>query len=280
MPPQPQVIVDIHMEQAAPNPDIQHIGRLISQDVGLAGTILKVVNSSLFGLKNNITSIDQAVQILGLDSIIRITEGISIKGELSDKDVVALGSFWDSAMEIASIAANIARDIGFQSPDKAYCLGLFHNCGVPLIYSAHPNYPEIIQQTYAETEQRVIDIENRLLRTNHAVVGYYVAKSWCLPHDLCEVISEHHNVEHIFQDNHYSSSYDHSKKTLMAILKMAEHICKLHNTLGNQEIDHEWHRIQVDLLNYVGFSEIDFEDLTARLENIGIQSAGYHDFSA
>src|SRR5690606_34726665 len=64
VPPQPQIIVDIHMEQAMPNPDIRRIGKLISQDVGLAGPILKVVNSSLFGLKNRITSIEQAVQIL------------------------------------------------------------------------------------------------------------------------------------------------------------------------------------------------------------------------
>ena len=279
VPPQPQVIVDIHMEQAAPNPDIHYIGKLISQDVGLAGTILKVVNSSLFGLKNNITSIEQAVQILGLDSIIRITEGLSIKGELSDEAIVALGSFWDSAMDIASVSASIARDIGYQSPDKAYCLGLFHNCGVPLIYSAHTNYPEIIQASYAESELRVIDTENRLLRTNHAVVGYYVAKSWGLPQDLCEVISEHHNVEHIFKGIHYSSSYDHSKKTLLAILKMAEHICRLYETLGQQDHDHEWHRIKNELLEYVGFSEIDFEDMSARLEHIGIQSTGFHDFS-
>ena len=52
VPPQPQIIVDIHMEQAMPNPDIDRIAKLISQDVGLAGTILKVVNSELLGLKN------------------------------------------------------------------------------------------------------------------------------------------------------------------------------------------------------------------------------------
>lgn len=278
VPPQPQIIVDIHMEQAMPNPDIRRIGKLISQDVGLAGTILKVVNSSLFGLKNRIASIEQAVQILGLQTIIRITEGLSVKGEMDDESIIALGSFWDSAMDIASVAATIARDIGFQSPDKAYCLGLFHNCGVPLLLRAHANYPEIMQESYSHPGERVIDTENRLLKTNHAVVGYFVAKSWSLPQDLCEVIAEHHSCEDIFREN-TRATYDSGKKTLLAILKMAEHICSVHEVLGGAREDFEWNAIGEDLLAYVGLSVIDFDDMAARLENLGISQGSFHDFS-
>jgi HD-like signal output (HDOD) protein len=279
VPPQPQIIVDIHMEQAMPNPDIRRIGKLISQDVGLAGTILKVVNSKMFGLKNRITSIEQAVQILGLQTLIRITEGLSIKGQMDDETIIALGGFWDSAMDVASVAATIARDIGYQSPDKAYCLGLFHNCGVPLLMQAHAEYQDIMRESYARPGERVIDTENRLLKTNHAVVGYFVAKSWSLPPDLCEVIAEHHSSEDVFREN-ARASYDSGKKTLLAILKMAEHICGLHKVLGSSDEDYEWDAISHDLLAYVGLSDLDFDDMTARLENIGIGQGGFHDHSA
>lgn len=279
VPPQPQIIVDIHMEQAMPNPDIRRIGKLISQDVGLAGTILKVVNSKMFGLKNRITSIEQAVQILGLQTLIRITEGLSIKGQMDDETIIALGGFWDSAMDVASVAATIARDIGYQSPDKAYCLGLFHNCGVPLLMQAHAEYPDIMRESYARPGERVIDTENRLLKTNHAVVGYFVAKSWSLPPDLCEVIAEHHSSEDVFREN-ARASYDSGKKTLLAILKMAEHICGLHKVLGSSDEDYEWDAISHDLLAYVGLSDLDFDDMTARLENLGIGQGGFHDHSA
>lgn len=278
VPPQPQIIVDIHMEQAMPNADIRRIGKLISQDVGLAGTILKVVNSKMFGLKNRITSIEQAVQILGLQTLIRITEGLSIKGQMDDETIIALGGFWDSAMDVASVSATIARDIGFQSPDKAYCLGLFHNCGVPLLMQAHVEYPDIMRESYARPGERVIDTENRLLKTNHAVVGYFVAKSWSLPPDLCEVIAEHHSSEDIFREN-ARASYDSGKKTLLAILKMAEHICGLHKVLGSSDEDYEWDAISHDLLAYVGLSDLDFDDMTARLENLGIGQGGFHDHS-
>ena len=45
IPPQPQILVDLQMEQVMPDPDLRQIARLISQDVGLSGTMLKFVNS-------------------------------------------------------------------------------------------------------------------------------------------------------------------------------------------------------------------------------------------
>lgn len=272
VPPQPQIIVDIHMEQAMPNPDIDRIAKLISQDVGLAGTILKVVNSDLFGLKNKITSIEQAVHILGLQSIISITEGLSIKGELDNETIVALGGFWDSAMDIASVCTTIARQIGYQAPDKAYCLGLFHNCGVPMLMKAHSNYRDVMETSYGSTNQRIIDFENQQLKTNHAVVGYYAAKSWSLPQDLCEVIAEHHNATDIFKEN--PIPYEGGKKTLLAILKMAEHICGLHLVLGGKEEDYEWRAIKEPLLEFIGLSDIDYEDIAAEMESMGISVSG------
>lgn len=269
VPPQPQIIVDIHMEQVMPNPDINRIARLISQDVGLAGSILKIVNSNLFGRKSRMTSIEQAVHILGLQTIIRIVEGLSIKGEMTDETIVAMGGLWDSAMEMASICATLSRQIGYQSPDKSYCLGLFHNCGVPLLMKNHADYPEVMIRAYGNADARVIDTENQMLKTNHAVVGYYVAKSWHLPMDVCEVIAEHHNAQNVFNRNAVYS-YDGGKKTLLAILKMAEHICGLHEVLGKQPEDYEWEAIKPYVLEFVGLSDIDFDDIHEELRVGGV----------
>lgn len=281
VPPQPQIIVDIHMEQVMPNPDINRIAKLISQDVGLAGTILKIVNSNLFGRKNRMTSIEQAVHILGLQSIIRIVEGLSIKGEMNDETIVAMGGLWDSAMEMASICATLSRQIGYQSPDKAYCLGLFHNCGVPLLMKNYSDYPDVMIKAYANPDARVVDTENQLLKTNHAVVGYYVAKSWHLPMDVCEVIAEHHNAQNVF-NSEAVYSYDGGKKTLLAILKMAEHICGLYEVLGKQHEDYEWDAIKPFVLEFVGLSDIDFDGIheELRMDGVGHTSKTYYDRQA
>ena len=63
VPPQPQIMVDLQMEQFLPNPDLKTIAKLISQDPGLSGALLKIVNSPYFGLSNRIASIQQAVNL-------------------------------------------------------------------------------------------------------------------------------------------------------------------------------------------------------------------------
>src|SRR5690242_8536175 len=80
IPPQPQIMVDLQMEQLTPNYDINRITALIRQDVGLSGSILKTVNSAFFGLKNKIASVQQACQLLGVNSVVNIVNALSIRG--------------------------------------------------------------------------------------------------------------------------------------------------------------------------------------------------------
>ena len=268
VPPQPQIMVDLQMEQFLPNPDLKTIAKLISQDPGLSGALLKIVNSPHFGLANRIASIQQAVNLLGCDTVINLINAQSIKGELTDEAIVTLNRFWDTAQDVAMTCLTLAKRIGYQSPDEAYTLGLFHNCGIPLMLKRFPNYMTVLEEAYysAGSERRVVDTENRLLNTNHAVVGYFTAKSWNLPLHLCEAIANHHNALSFFEED---ASRDAQLKTLMAILKMAEHICSSYKVLGNQEEDHEWNCIQTQVLEYVGLSEYDFENLKESIRELG-----------
>ncbi len=257
LPPQPQVLVDLQLEQLMPNPDLGRITTLISKDPSLSGTMLKVVNS-VFALKNTISSIQQAVQILGLTTVLNILSGISIKSEMDDATIIQMNRFWDTACDIANISAALAKHLGLNGADEAYTIGLFHNCGVPLLLTRFPEYLDVVSQSYLSHDDRIIDIENRLLNTNHAVVGYYVARSWRLPAKLCEIIAEHHNVESVFIAN---EPYPPEKKTLLSILKMAEHLCRNFSILGEQDEDHEWEKIQVPLLSYMGLTEDTFANI-------------------
>lgn len=268
VPPQPQIMVDLQMEQVMPNPDLRAIAKLISQDPGLSGALLKLVNSPFFGLANRIASIQQAVNLLGCNTVINLINAQSIRGELTDEAIVNLNRFWDTAQDVAMTCLTLAKRIGYRSPDEAYTLGLFHNCGIPLMLKRFPHYMEVLEQAYANADEhhRVVDTENDQLNTNHAVVGYYTAKSWNLPLHLCEVIASHHNALAIFTDD---SGRDAQLKTLLAILKMAENICDTYRILGNQHEDREWQSIEQLVLEYVGLSEYDFENLRESIRDLG-----------
>ena len=268
VPPQPQIMVDLQMEQYMPDPDLEAISRLIAQDPGLSGALLKIVNSPHYGLTNKIASIKRAVTLLGCRTVINLINAQSIKGEMCDETIVTLNRFWDSAQDVAMTSMTLAKRTGSQAVDEAYALGLFHDCGIPLMLKRFPNYMSVLEQAYANAgpNSRVVDTENTHFNTNHAVVGYYTAKSWRLPEHLTHAIANHHNALAIFSDD---SSRNSQLKNLLAILKMAEHICASHKVLGNQREDHEWNSISHLVLDYIGLSEYDFENLKESIRELG-----------
>ena len=268
VPPQPQIMVDLQMEQYMPDPDLEVIARLIAQDPGLSGALLKIVNSPYYDLTNKIASIQRAVNLLGSRSIINLINAQSIKGEMNDETIVTLNRFWDTAQDVAMTCLTLAKRTGAQAVDEAYALGLFHDCGVPLMLKRFPNYMSVLEEAYgnAGADSRVVDTENNAFNTNHAVVGYYTAKSWRLPEHVTDAIANHHNALAVFSDE---SSRNSQLKNLLAILKMAEHICSSYRVLGNQTVDHEWNAVGDLVLDYVGLSDYDFDSLKLSIRELG-----------
>ncbi|MCV2403444.1 HDOD domain-containing protein [Marinomonas sp. C2222] len=258
IPPQPQILVDIQMEQVMPDPDMAYIASIISQDVSLSAAVLKFTNSSYFNLPAKITSIQQAVIRLGPDKIANIINGLLIKSELSDDSLNSLHSFWDTASDVARISASIADQLNFKFKDESYSLGLFHNAGIPLMMQRFDNYKEVLEQGYQSSGFTLTDLENKHFNTNHSVIGYYLAKSWGIPKINCSIISNHHRIEELF--NHRIAG-DNTYLTLASILKVSEHIASVFKHLGRASKDYEWEKISHYVLDHLDLSEYDLEGM-------------------
>lgn len=277
IPSPPQVIVDLQMEMAMPDPDLNAMATLISGDAGLAGGVLKTINAGIYGGGGEITSISKAVMMLGMNTLMRIINTLSLRNEMMnmedipDRLFAAMNGFWDSASDVAHTSVLIAQRLSFSRPDHAYALGLFHNVGIPLLMLKYDNYAEVMRESYEKPSPRIVDTENRLMDTNHAVVGFFVARAWRLPTHLCNLISQHHNVE-IFQDPGIPDSED---KTLLAILKMAEHVSGLYRCIGGQPNNLEWNQAGKSILEYLGLSSVDFDDIISQAHDSGL---GQHQY--
>jgi HD-like signal output (HDOD) protein len=277
IPSPPQIIADLQIEMAMPDPDLNDMAKLISKDVGLSGSILKTINSPFYGGRNA-DSIPHAVMMLGMSTIINIVNTIYLRdsarsSEMSDEMYKAFNNFWDSATDVARVCQLISQRIRFHHADTAYMLGLFHNAGIPLMMQRFDHYPKIMVDAYSSEAGRVIDIENQLLQSNHAVLSFYVARSWKLPDILCNVIGQHHNGLEIFTTD--NNLLTHDEKFYLAILKVAEHITSLYRILGNQENDREWQECAPQVLEYLGISDHDFEDICAYASDMGIGEQAY-----
>ena len=277
IPSPPQIIADLQMEMAMPDPDLNEMADMISKDPGLAGGVLKTLHSPFYG-KSDIGSISQAVMMLGMTTVANIVNTLYLRDTFSQNDNVsdeihsAMNHFWDSATDVARTCRIVAKRLRVNDPDMAYMLGLFHNAGIPLLIHRFPDYPEVLVKSYLLEEKRIVDTENSLIKTNHAVVSFYAARSWKLPNVLCRVIAEHHNAAEIFSDK---DKTDSNQKLYLAILKVAEHLAGLSQAIGNNEIDEEWENTGNSILDYIGLSQLDYEDLASYVADNGIGGQAY-----
>lgn len=262
IPSPPQLVIDLQVQMQLPDVHIETIAEIVSKDVGISGNVIKLINSPFFGMRNPIISISHATKLLGLQNIINIVNSIVLPESFSSHKLIDMTQFWDNATDVAVVSAYIARTTGIAVSDEAYVLGLFHNAGIALLIEKFPHYLALLNKAYSEQRCRITDIENHKIKCNHAVAGYYVAKSWYLPMHISEAIADHHKTSSIFSNK---IRCDQDKKNLLAILKLAETICKTYKTFGNEPTDYEFENIKEDLFSYLDISEYEFEELKAEV---------------
>lgn len=254
VPPQPDLLLRLQRLIAQDEPDINQVANTISQDVAVSSTVIKTVNSPIYGLGRNISDINKATKFIGLTGISTLVTNILMQRCFRQSDSsIALEEFWDNAQNIASTSVNIGRKIKLAvSSDKLFSLGLFHDCGIPVMAMKYSNYSEIYQQACNTPSKTLTTIEEDVFHVNHATIGYYVATSWRLPKEICQLILCHHDRSFL------STSRSRSQQVYFAILKMAENI--VHQQKHFRDAP-DWPHILEDVLCCLDFSKEDYLDL-------------------
>ena len=258
IPPRPQILLKLGAEMKKEDPDPRAIVSLVSADVGLSAAILKTVNSPFFGRANKLSSVASAVGVMGMKMTNQIVTGLVLRNTVTG-EARSLERFWDSAEKVAGIAAHIASSIPGGPRDDAYSFGLFRDIGIPILMQKFPNYRETLAMADAVTGESPTFIEDERHDTNHATLGYLVARSWFLPSPLCEAIRYHHDAS-VFSDK---TSIPPQALTLVSISHLAEHF---HDQYMRMRSNPEWERVREMVLEHLGLQETDYFDLRDELE--------------
>jgi len=253
IPPRPQVVSMLFEEMSRDEPDLRRVAKVISADVGIAGAMLKTVNSSAFGLSRKATSVAQAIDLLGMRNVSGIATGLAIRHSISGAANAALDRFWDSAEKTAIISAHLARVLREVPADEAYTLGLFHDCGIPLLLRQFPAYKETLARANRSAERSFTQTEEAEVGTHHAAVGYFLARSWHLSEPLSMAILRHHDIE-AFAD----ASVPGAVRSFIGIIHLAEHIQHL---MMRSTVDVEWVKFEAVVLRHFSLGEEDFINL-------------------
>lgn len=275
IPPRPQVVTVLFEEMSRDVPDLGRISKTIASDPGLAGGILKAANSPLLGLKTKATSVSQAITLLGLRQASSIATGLAIRHSMGGRGA-AMESFWNDTERVALIVAFLGRqeseaEIGAYvakilhgvRSDEAYTYILFHDCGIPLLFQRSPRYLDALRDARKTPDGKPLrQIEEEFVGTHHGAVGYYLARSWGLPRDMCHAIFSHHDAS-VFDGDGGAS---HTTLNLIGIGHLAEYV---HGARRRGVVEEEWALFEEPVMRHFSLDEEALVELADAVEAAG-----------
>ena len=193
-----------------PRISLSEISNFISNDPALATKVLKMVNSPVYGFPGRISSVSQAVILLGLNVVKGLLLGVSVF-DLMQKSMIGL---WEHSIGCAVMARIIAKKKQFKEPEEVSVGGLLHDIGKVILIL---QFPDDYQKAMSEAEKTNITIaeaERNFFAANHASAGAWVARKWSFPRNLTEMIECHHRP-HLAKNAPFQTAVVHLSDVLL-----------------------------------------------------------------
>jgi HD-like signal output (HDOD) protein len=254
IPPRPSVLDSLMALRDDNDINLQKIGQVIATDVALSAAILKAANSPAIQCERKISSVSQAINLLGVKNVVSLISGLVLRSRLSGDSPASIEHFWERAMQITMISAALCEHIGI-SPEESPSYALFHGCGIALMLMRYPHYERTLQLIEMASDDRISKVEHELHGTSHTVVGYLVARAWNMPENFSQAILLQHDPDVFNTAAQLPISLD--ERVTIAITRAATNVWR---TLIPGNVDAGWAGRQQAVLALLGLDSTDFED--------------------
>jgi len=193
LPPLPEVTRQLMTVLGDDNASAKDVAKVLTSDPALAGKVLKLVNSSFYGVPKEVTTISRAVVILGFTGIRNLALGFgSVEALKKMGGGMDMTKFWHHAMitgaACQSLVPHLKRRI---DPEEAFISGLMHDIGTYVLATA---VPDLYKTILDDTEGDQLALEHEEFGMTHAKVGQGLLQFWQLPDAFCDVARYHHDV--------------------------------------------------------------------------------------
>lgn len=193
----PNIYFELQKTSLDPTKSLTDVAFIIEKDPSLAIRVLKIVNSAFYGFPSKITSIDRAINLIGvkeLQSIILSTIVIDKFSNLPD-DLISMHDFWARSLTCALIAQKCDQLLGGEFSDSVFLCGILHNIGQLIFFR---RIPELARETSLSLQAYEnpsdideINIEQHIIGFDHYQTGAALSKLWNLPAIFTESIRLH-----------------------------------------------------------------------------------------
>lgn len=199
LPTPPTVYQQITRVLDDPDASAFDIASILAEDAAMTAKILRLSNSAYYGLRKDISSVKQAVVIIGIEGVKSLVLAASIIdafGNGNKRDSEYTDIFWRHSLAVAFMAKIIARSIkphDFPFHELSFSAGILHDIG-KLIFSSYL-YERHVDVLKFAGDNSVAEIvaENQIIGSNHSEAGFHLAEKWRLPATLKNCIALHHH---------------------------------------------------------------------------------------
>ena len=181
-------LLSVLADERAP---FKEIARLIALDPVLAGEVLRLANSGLYGRWLRVSSLLEAIARLGTGRLSQVAITAALWRGLPRRTAPFVREWWRHSIAAALLAQQCGQDLPM---DHAYTAALLHGIGQLALFEDAPHdYPNLVERAYAEGLD-LLNCEREVFHVDHASLAGLILESWGLPEKLCGAVAVHHGA--------------------------------------------------------------------------------------
>ncbi|MBN2714773.1 MAG: HDOD domain-containing protein [Deltaproteobacteria bacterium] len=198
LPTLPTAVAQLSKLIADPSASARDFEAVIKPDPSLTANLLRLANSAYFGLRREVTSVRQAITLLGNKRVFEIAASAAFSRVIPSHIPgyrIESSQFWLHSIAVAVLAERLAVELHIKAPGLLFTAGLLHDLGKLAIGQfLEDEQSELLSKLSAE-EMSFSEAEKEMLGTDHSEVGEEIAKQWDLPDSVIWTARWHHNPE-------------------------------------------------------------------------------------
>ncbi|MBD0316525.1 MAG: HDOD domain-containing protein [Nitrospiraceae bacterium] len=196
LPSLPAIYQDLLEEIHSRDASLKKIAKIISGDLAMVSKILQLVNSAFFGLRATVANPEQAVALLGSETIKSLVLSMQVFSQFEGTALpgFSLDALWQHGIATSTSARRIAKEEGVPQSvvDDSFTAGLLHDIGLLLLVT---NKPEEYKKVLALRREKHLpewQAEQEIFGTTHAEVGAHLLSLWGVGETIVEAVAFHH----------------------------------------------------------------------------------------
>lgn len=250
LPPMPQTIFKVQEILANPDSSFKDLADILETDQAMAVKVLKIANSSHYGLSGKVSSIQQASVLIGykdLGDLLAMAGASGLLGNTLEGYGLEAGDLWKHSMGVAFGSKIIAAKAEPAMANDAFTAGLLHDTGKLILDKYVLQRGAIFEEFLADGTESFLTAERQILGFDHSEIASEACAIWKVPDVLVKAIKYHH----------YPSKSDHDK--LAYIIHMADAITMMTGLgLGN---DGMMYKMDDEALEFLKLEDEDVIDI-------------------